>query len=254
MRLQVEEMAQKLNPERMGQSPLASSGAPIVGPDLAVESGNGRTIALRKSYANGAKRQEYREWLIKNASQFGMQPGDVEALEMPILVRIRTSEVTDRARFAEDANKDELAKMSPAELARMDAENLTDADLAIFQPDEEGNINAYSNSDFVKKFISKMGINEATGYLTEDGRATKQLIDRVQAAIFQKAYNDDSLLALMAEEADPKLRNVLNALTFSAGEFSKCRGFDENLGGINIPSHAIGAMKLIQKSRDQKIH
>ena len=253
MRLQVEEMAQKLNPERMGQSPLASSGAPIVGPDLAVESGNGRTIALRKAYANGPKGEEYKQWLVDNAQTFGMQAADIEAMEKPVLVRIRTSEVADRAKFAEDANKDEIAKMSPAELARMDAENLTDSDLAMFQPDEEGNINASSNADFVKKFISKLGINEATGYLTQDGRATKQLIDRIQSAIFQKAYNDDSLLALMAEEADPKLRNVLNALTFSAGEFSKCKGFDENLGGINIPSHAIGAMKLIQKSRDQKI-
>ena len=253
MRLQAEEMAQKLNPERMGQSPLASSGAPIVGPDLAVESGNGRTIALRKAYANGPKGQEYRQWLIDNAATFGMQATDIEGLEKPVLVRIRTSKVDDRAKFAEDANRDEIAKMSPAELARMDAENLTDADLAMFSPDEEGNINASSNADFVRKFIAKLGINEATGYLTQDGRATKQLIDRIQAAIFQKAYADDSLLALMAEEADPKMRNVLNALTFSAGEFSKCRGFDENLGGINIPSHAIAAMKLIQKCRDQKI-
>ena len=48
---QVNSMAAQLQPERLGRSPEANSGGPIVGPDNVVESGNGRTLALGKAYS-----------------------------------------------------------------------------------------------------------------------------------------------------------------------------------------------------------
>ena len=93
-----------------------------------------------------------------------------------------------------------------------------------------------------------MGSNAATGYMTKDGAYTKQFVDRVQAAIFQKAYQDDDLLALMAEESDPKIKNILGAMTIAAGEFSRAKAVDQGLMGIDIPRHVIEAVKLIKKS------
>ena len=55
-------MAARLQPERLGRSPEANSGAPIVGPDNVVESGNGRTLALGKAYGS-ARAGDYRNWL-----------------------------------------------------------------------------------------------------------------------------------------------------------------------------------------------
>ena len=59
---QVNSMAARLQPERLGRSPEANSGAPIVGPDNVVESGNGRTLALGKAYGS-ARAGDYRNWL-----------------------------------------------------------------------------------------------------------------------------------------------------------------------------------------------
>lgn len=249
---QVEEMAKTLNPWKMGESVLASTGAPIVGPDMAVESGNGRTIALRKAYT-GSKGKEYKQWLIENANDFGIDPAEIESIEKPILIRLRTSSVKDRAAFAQTANKDETAGMSPMEMAKVDAQIISDADMALFNPADDGNIAAKSNRDFITRFVSKLGIAESAGYLTADGRATKRLVDRIQAAVVEKAYHDDHLLEMVAEEPDPELRNILTALTFAAGEFAKAKAIDKNLGGIDIPSHAIAAGKLVRRAREESM-
>ncbi len=248
MRLQVEQMAGKLNPERLGESTSVSTGAPIIGQDLTVESGNGRTIAIRKAYTAGEKGQEYKQWLVTNADQFGISGKAIESMERPVLVRIRLTEI-DRSEFARKANEDEIAQMAPSELAKADAARLTNDDIAFFQPSDDGNIAATTNRAFIAKFVEKMGVTASTGYMTKDGRYTKQLIDRVQAAIFQKAYQDEDLLILMAEEADPKIKNILSAMTVAAGEFSGAKAADQDLMGIDIPHHIIEAAKLIKKAR-----
>ncbi len=249
MKLQVEQMAGKLNPERLGESTSVTTGAPIIGQDLTVESGNGRTIAIRKAYAMGDKGQEYKQWLISSAGQFGISAKSIESMDRPVLVRIRLTEI-DRSEFARKANEDEIAQMAPAELARADAAKLTEDDIALFQPSEDGGIAAPGNRAFITRFFERLGANAATGYMTKDGGYTKQLVDRVQAAIFQKAYQDDALVALMAEEADPKIKNILNAMTIAAGEFSKAKAIDAGFMGIDIPRHVIEAAKLIKKARE----
>jgi predicted ABC-type ATPase len=52
---QVQKIAAELNPELLAHSPLASEGAPIVGPDLVVESGNGRISAIETKDAGQSK-------------------------------------------------------------------------------------------------------------------------------------------------------------------------------------------------------
>jgi len=249
MKLQVDQMSEKLNPERLGESSSVSTGAPIVGPDMTVESGNGRTIAIRKAYAAGGKGKEYKQWLVENAPQFGVSGKAVESMAFPVLVRIRLTEI-NRSEFARKANEDEIAQMAPAELAKADAAKLTDDDIALFQPSEDGNIAAATNRPFILRFFERLGGNASTGYMTKDGGYTKQLIDRIQAAVFQKAYQDDTLLALMAEEADPGIKNILGAMTIAAGEFAKAKTIDSSLMGIDIPRHVIEAAKLVRKSRE----
>ena len=249
MRLQIENIANNLVPERLGESSSVTTGAPIVGEDLIVESGNGRTIAIRKAYE---KNTRYKDWLLKNAEKFGLIEDDVENIEKPVLVRVRKSDV-NRLEFVKRSNLGEVARMSPTETAKSDADRLDNADLSIFQPSDEGAISASSNTAFINRFIKKLGTNEAAGYVTEDGRYTKQLIDRVQAAVFHKSYNDDHLLTLQAEEADPNIKNILNALTIAAPEFVKARAVESNLGNTDIIPHIVGSVKIIQKARSQGV-
>jgi hypothetical protein len=68
--VQVESIAKKLNPERLGESASVAQGAPIVLPDGTVLSGNGRVLALKKAEEFGSLDQ-YREYIRKNADKFG---------------------------------------------------------------------------------------------------------------------------------------------------------------------------------------
>ncbi len=249
LRVQVDEIAQKLNPERIGESKSAGSGAPIVGPDFVVESGNGRVMALRKVYGRGGpKRLEYRRYLRKNAEKFGVSAEGLKGMKKPVLVRVRTSEV-DRMEFTKKANQGETAQMSPVEQAQADAERMTTDDFSLFNPDESGNLTAASNRQFIKHFLAKLGSGEAAGYVTSEGGLTKKLVDRVQAAVFQKAYADESLLNLMAEETNPEIKNIINALTAASGEFVKAKGIEADPKIDVLTGHIVAAAKLLRQSR-----
>jgi hypothetical protein len=63
---QVNEIAARLNPERLGPSPEAATGAPVVGPDNVIESGNGRWLALKRAYANDAPDAPMSAWQVAN--------------------------------------------------------------------------------------------------------------------------------------------------------------------------------------------
>ncbi|EJL6751000.1 hypothetical protein NMS21_003743 [Vibrio alginolyticus] len=109
--------------------------------------------------------------------------------------------------------------MSAAETAWVDAERIDDRMIALFQPSETGNLLAKSNQGFINSFLTEIGDNSTAGLLTEDGRPTKQLIERMQNAVFAKAYKNEKLVKLVAEEADPEIRNILSALNGAASAF-----------------------------------
>ena len=91
---QVRDIASNLDPERLGYSSEADRGAPIVGSDGMVESGNGRVLALRSVYQqNGPTAQAYRAWLVS-------QGVDVSAYRNPVLVRQRTTPMSQQQRQA----------------------------------------------------------------------------------------------------------------------------------------------------------
>lgn len=96
--------AKKLQPEKLGQTDRVGNGAPIVGDDLIVESGNGRAMAVKLAYVNGDA-ENYRAWLVENANEFGFSAEQVEVYKQPVLVRVRTTNI-DRMDFAIEANQD----------------------------------------------------------------------------------------------------------------------------------------------------
>lgn len=215
--MQIMNMSKNLRPAQLTDSGLSSHGAPIIGPDLVVESGNGRTLSIIRAYSEGTAAQ-YREYLVENAALYGLNQDKVEKMREPVMVRVRLEDV-DRAQFARDSNLSDLQGMAPTEVARVDAEQIDDKMMALFSPSEGGDLLAASNRAFVQAFLNKMGAEQAAGYLTADGRPTKQVVDRIQAAIFAKAYKSESLLRLAVEEPDPEIRNILTALNVAAPSF-----------------------------------
>lgn len=215
--MQISKMANELRPQQLTDSGLSSHGAPIIGSDGVVESGNGRSMAIIKAYNEG-KADTYRQYLIDNAERFNLDVNKVKSMSAPVLVRERVTEL-DRAKFARDSNLSDLQQMSAAETAWVDAERIDDKMIALFQPSETGNLLARTNQGFVNSFLTEIGDNSTAGLLTEDGRPTKQLIERMQNAVFAKAYKNEKLVKLVSEEPDPEIRNVLNALNGAAAQF-----------------------------------
>lgn len=218
----VKKTASQLDPDSLGRTSRADSGAPIVGKDRVVESGNGRTMALQEAYRSGTA-EEYREWLIGEAEYFGLNPERVRAMKAPVLVRVRTTDI-DRRVFAIEANQDDKLTMTGSEKARADADRLDMALLARLSDD--GNLLAAANRDFVTGFLRSLGDTEAAQYMTGNGQPTGALIARIQAAIFAKAYSDDRLLELTADASRPEVANILEALNVSAPEFILAQAAD----------------------------
>lgn len=101
-KLQVNRIAANLEPENLSASDTSADGAPIIGHDRVVESGNGRVMGIIRAYASD-QADDYSSWITANAAQFGLVPEEISIMERPVLVRIRTSNI-DRVKFAIDSN------------------------------------------------------------------------------------------------------------------------------------------------------
>jgi hypothetical protein len=220
----VQKTSKNLDVDSLGKTRRADSGAPIIGDDGVVESGNGRTMAIMEAYNNGHA-EEYRGWLESEAADFGIDPETIRGMSNPVLVRVRTSDI-DRATFTKEANDDDKLAMTATEKARSDASKL-DSGL-ISRMSDDGDLASASNRDFIKGFISTLSDSEAAQYYTTNGQLTKQIYDRVQSAVFSKAYNNDRLLELMADDSKPEIKNIISALNSAAGQFIQAKALSEN--------------------------
>ena len=246
----VQKISKDIDPEQLGGSRRADSGAPIIGDDGIVESGNGRTMALLLAYQNG-NADDYRDWLEETASYFNINPDEVIKIKQPILFRFRQSDV-DRAAFVVEANQDDKLGMTATEKAKADEARIT-PDL-ISKLHADGDLTSLENADFIKGFLTSLGTNEAAQYITSNRRPTQSLIARVQAALFSKAYNDDRLLELTADTTDPEIKNILNGLNGSASEFIKMRQSDKDSGrdtGDKATKTIIDAINIFKEVKEK---
>lgn len=221
---QLAELEGKLDPMLLGENPLAQHGAPITGPDLVVESGNGRTIALRRLYSRSdPKAAEYREWLAENADQFGLDPKAIAGAKQPVLVRVRSTEMTppQRQEFTHSANARETAEMGAVEQATADAGRISDTMLAKFNPSLDGDVTAAQNKEFLQKFMGALPSTERAGLLDKNGQLSKAGVARVQQAVFAKVYGNPQALARLAEDPGDPAKNVTNALLGAAPDFAQ---------------------------------
>lgn len=227
---QVARIAGNLQPELLAESARASDGAPIVGTDGVVESGNGRVLALGHAYGTD-RGLEYRAWLESNADRFGLAAGDVRAMRQPVLVRERIGEL-NRAEFARQANESPVAAMSPAEQAQADASRI--ADLSGLVTAEDGSINQAQSAAFLRQFVqASVGPNELNSVLQADGRISQAGLQRVRQAVFAKAYGDADLVAMLTESTDSNVRNVLAGLMRAAPAVARLQ--DLAAAGARMP-------------------
>lgn len=243
-RQQIERMAEDLRPELLGESPKLSDGAPIIGMDNVVESGNGRTLAIAKAYESG-RAEEYRAFLEQYAAERGI---DIAGINNPVLVRTRLTD-TDRTQFAKLANESDVAQYSATERAVSDSDRLPDASL--LKINNDGSINLDGSMDFVRGFVGSLPKSEQGTVITGDGRLSQEGKRRIESAIMQRAYDDSSLIGRMAENLDDDSKTVLNALLRAAPQLAQLDSLVKQ-GGRHQNTLAKDLAQAAQKLSDLK--
>lgn len=219
--MQIQQIVGRIDPARLGESADVATGAPIVGADGLVESGNARTIALKRVYqANGQKAIDYKQYIKDNAARFGITPESVDAMQKPVLVRVRNTPV-NRAEFARQANQATVARMSPSEQARSDAAQIDSLD--DLNPTETGDFSSGASAPFVRRFMAKLPATEQSGLIDATGQLSQAGYQRIRNAVLAKAYGDSPVLQRMVESLDSNVRNVGAALLRVAPQVAKTR-------------------------------
>lgn len=246
---QVGDISRNLDPERLGRHTDADRGAPIVSNEGFVESGNGRTMAIRKAYAeNPQAAARYKKMVEAEAKALGV---DVSGMEKPVLIRRRLTDLTpeERLSFVEAANRSTSLAYSISEKAAIDAQRLDGELLDLYQG---GDLTTAKNAEFVRQFrkaaVSK---EEVAGFVTSDGTLSRAGEERIQAALFAKAYGDRELAGLLFEN-ESNIKSIGRALMDAAAEFAKLK--EDIKAGIVAPEYditksIIDAVNLVRSAR-----
>jgi hypothetical protein len=242
---QVMQIASNLIPERLGPSVEANSGAPIVGPDNIVESGNGRAMAIRRAYGSddaGA----YRAFLER--SGFG-----TTRYREPVLIARRTTPMNaaEREAFAHAANGSASLGMAPTEQAMSDARFLTPDIARLSRP---GEVTSAANRDFAREFLGQFGQGERARMQAQDGGLSAVGVNRLRAAMFARAYGDPAVVARLYEHADPNIKTIGHALSAASSDWIKMRDAVTR-GDIPATQDVTGnlteAVRAIMRARDE---
>lgn len=227
--MQIKAIKEGLDPEEVAENYQAWNGAPIVGKDLVVEGGNGRTIAIKAGYAeNHPKAQAYRQWLTENAERFGLDPQRVAAMREPVLVRVRQTPVADRADLARELNEDKTADYSATERALADAARITPEMLELFRPGEgaSSRLDHEGNREFLRRFAGDVVPESEQGsFMETSGKLSDEGLKRVRNALFAKAYPGDVRpLESIAEATDPNIQNIAEGMLRAAPRVADVEG------------------------------
>lgn len=243
-RQQIENMANDLRPELLGESPMLSNGAPIIGMDNVVESGNGRTLAIARAYEQD-KAGDYKAFLEQYAAERGI---DLSGIDRPVLVRTRLTE-TDRTQFTKLANESDVAQYSASERAVSDIDRLPDASL--LKINNDGSINLDGSMDYVRGFVNQLPKSEQATAITEDGRLSQGGKQRIESAIMHSAYGDSNLITRLYENIDDDSKSVLNALLRAAPQLAQLDALVKQ-GGRHANTLAKDLSQAAQKLSDLK--
>jgi hypothetical protein len=213
--VQIHDIARNLNPARLGETFNAGDGAPVVGADGLVESGNGRVLALMLARLDHPEKwAAYQDWLAA-------QGHDMSRFEAGVLVRVAAARpAAQRVAFAQGGNGRATAGYSVAEQAKLDARGLTPEDLAALK---DGSTGDAINADFARKALERLATAADYPDLV-DGRAlTVKGRARLDAAVVQVAYEDSALTVDLFDGRADELKGLGEALTAVAPAWARMR-------------------------------
>ncbi|HMO70080.1 MAG TPA: zeta toxin family protein [Paracoccaceae bacterium] len=243
----IADTAARLDPALLMPAPTADRGAPLVGPDGMIESGNGRFGAILRAYERHPDRaQAYRD-AIEQAG-FAIPEG----AERPILIARRTTELDDAARreLTVDAQDSGVAVMTPSEAALAYRRALDGPALARLDP--AAGLDDAANAAFARGVLARLPRSLRNAMFTDEGALNgfgqKQLSDM----IFARAWDDPDIVALFTEASPRDLRGLMDALSDAAPEWAALKA-DIEAGlvdpAMDISGHVLDAVRMIALAR-----
>jgi hypothetical protein len=186
-------------------------------PGLIAIAGNARTAGIQAAYQRNAA-QDYKNSLL-NDDLHGVSREAIEQMANPMLVRVMpksavTKNIGDLSNVAANLN------LSTVEQAKNDSNRI---DLEGLKYDENGEL----DRNALRGFITTMPNSEQANLIDSNGKPTRQAVDRLNAAIFQKAYGNDELTAIAHEAEDGEAKNIIKALSESASKMARLEGAGE---------------------------
>ncbi|WP_131821801.1 hypothetical protein [Salipiger marinus] len=245
---QISAIAAGLDPARLMPSPEADRGAPIVGPDSMVESGNGRVAAIDRAYNLHPDRADaYRQQII--AAGFEIPEG----MQRPVLIGRRTSDLdgTQRQGFVRAANTSQIARMSATERAAMDARGINSETVALYDPTQ--GLNTPANAPFTRRVLDSMPQAERSGLVDATGKINAEGLRRIRDALFARAYDAPDIVARYAETEAGELKSLLDALAQAAPEWAALRqavAEGRIRAEMDITPFVLDAMRTIALARE----
>lgn len=245
---QIQDIATKLDPARLMRAAEADRGAPIVGPDGIIESGNGRVQGINRAQQLNPKGHAA---YVKALSDAGY---DVEGINNPVLVAKRTTDLSpeDRQAFVKEANVSSTARLSPSEQAGVDGQAITSDMLERYDPSKEPT--SAANRDFVRGWVGTLPEAERNAVVDAGGELSAEGVRRLGGAMLSKAYGDKGILARGLESTDDNIRSISGAMAGAAPAWARLRGAVEKgtvPKAFDVSQNLADAADLVRVAREK---
>lgn len=197
--------------------------------------GNGRVAGLQEAYIKETA-GTYRDELAADTLH-GVDAKVIAGMANPVLVRVMPQESVT-ADIGDVSNTVGNLELSPVEQANNDVQRVN---LEALEFAEDGAVTPKA----IRQFVQAMPQAEQGSLLDTNGQPTKQAADRLNAAIFAKAYANDDLIRLYAQAQDPEARIVLSALAQVAPKMARLEG----AGALDIRQAVTDAAEIAVNAR-----
>lgn len=218
--IQIQGIANNPDYRRLSDSVLMDTGSPTLSYDGLIVGGNGRFEGISRAHEIGTS-EKYRESLLNDALSKGIDVSLIQGIKNPVLVR-QITQPFDTRKLAVASNSGTNMQYSGLELAKIDAGRMfgiEDLDIA-----DNGDI-AMTGANFqrIKQSLADYNQSEIAAIVDKNGALSQDGVKRIRNAILAKAYGNSETLGRIVESTDGDMRNVLGALTKSAGVVAKAR-------------------------------
>lgn len=248
------DMAEGIRPQEITGSATAYTGAPTVNTRGEVIQGNNRSDALRYLWQNNLPEQQqtYKQYILDNAEQFGLDTDAVGAMQHPVLVNMLDVDDADAIRLgqmtAQDTESGGIERIKPKNVAQKLGDGMRSfATRLLSSGDDEATFGQLvdRNGTEVLKWMNQVGAISNTQFQSafdSKGNLTAEAKNDLQKVLYQAVFKGGSQqLEEMFDRLPAKAQRAILSTAF--------RDMDSPFAGKMLPeiqSSIIAFNELIQ--------